>query len=49
MTFVTRRVENQVQFFDLLRCIVELRNEKNRKIAPVFQYRSSIIHNLAAS
>ncbi len=32
MGFVVRRVENRTGFFDLLRCIVVLRNEKDRKI-----------------
>ncbi len=33
MGIVVRRVENRVHFFDLLRRIVALRNEKDRKMS----------------
>ena len=49
MGFVARRVGNRVQFFDLLRRIVALRNEKERKNAPVSHRRSRIIHSPTAS
>ncbi len=49
MGFVARRLVNRVHFFDLLRRIVVLRNEKERKNAPISQRRSRIIHNPTAS
>jgi hypothetical protein len=51
MGFVTRRVGNRGQFFDLLRRIVVLvlRNEKDRKNAPISHCQSRIIHNPTAS
>jgi hypothetical protein len=49
MGFVTRRVGNQGQFFDLLRRIVVIRNEKDRKNAPVSHCQSRIIHNPTTS
>ncbi len=49
MGFVARRVENRGQFFDLLRRIVGLRNEKERKNAPISHCRSRIIHNPTVS
>ncbi len=49
MGFVTRRVGNRVDFFALLRRIVVLRNEKERKNTPISRCRSRIIHDLTAS
>ncbi len=49
MGFVVRRVGHRADLFDLLRRIVVLRNEKDRKNQPMFRRRSRIIHNLAAS
>ena len=49
MGFVARREGNRAHFFDLLRRIVVLRNEKDRKNEPVSHRRSRIIHNPTAS
>ncbi len=49
MGFVTRRVGNRVDFFALLRRIVVLRNEKERKNTPISRCHSRIIHNPTAS
>jgi hypothetical protein len=49
MGFVTRRAGNRGQFFDHLRRIVVLRNEKDRKNAPISHCQSRIIHNPTAS
>ena len=49
MGFVARRVGNRAHFFDLLRRIVVLRNEKDRKNELVSHRCSRIIHNLTVS
>ncbi len=49
MGFVARRVGHRADFFDLLRRIVALRNEKDRKNQPMSHRRSSIIHNPTVS
>ncbi len=49
MGFVARRVGHRADFFDLLRRIVALRNEKERKNKPVSHRRSRIIHNPTVS
>ncbi|MCK5188965.1 MAG: hypothetical protein KAR12_02795, partial [Methylococcales bacterium] len=49
MGFVARRVGNRAHFFDLLRRIVVLRNEKDRKNEPVSHRRSRIISSRTAS
>ncbi len=49
MGCVTRRVENRAGFFDPLRCIVVLRNEKDRKNKPVSHHSSRVIHNPTVS
>jgi hypothetical protein len=49
MGFVARRVENRVRFFDLLSCIVALRNGKDRKNVSISRCRSRIGHNPVAS
>ncbi len=49
MEFVARRVGHRVDFFDLLRRIVALRNEKDRKNQPMSHRRSRIIHNPTVS
>lgn len=49
MGFVARRVGNRAHFFDLLRHIVALRNEKDQKNEPISHRRSRIIHNPTVS
>ncbi len=49
MGFVARRVGHRADFFDLLRRIVRLRNEKDRKNQSVSHRRSRIIHNPTVS
>ncbi len=45
MGLVVRRMENRADIFDILRRIVVLRNEKDRKNQPISYRRSRIIHN----
>ncbi len=49
MGFVARRVEHRADFFDLLRRIVALRNEEDRKNQSLSHRRSRIIHHPTVS
>ncbi len=49
MGIVASKVGNRGQFFDLLRRIVDLFNEKDRKNGPISHRRSRFFHNPTAS